>query len=61
MLTMPAGHTHDELALARALARHLGSRELHVFWSSATGAAAVPREHPLARAFAVIGRLLDRL
>jgi hypothetical protein len=60
MLTMPAGHTHDELTLARALARHFGSRELHVFWSSAE-ATAQPRETPIARAFAVIGRLLDRI
>jgi hypothetical protein len=61
MLTMPAGHTHDELTLARALARYLGSHELHVFWSRAPVVAARPSERPLARAFAALGRLLGRL
>jgi len=61
MLTMPAGHSHHELKLARAIASHLGSSELHVFWSDALPAPTPPAERPLARAFAALGRLLERL
>ncbi len=33
MLTLPPGHSRSELALARLVARQLGSEDLHVFWS----------------------------
>jgi hypothetical protein len=33
MLTLPARHTEEELALARLLADRLELAELHVFWS----------------------------
>ena len=57
---MPACHTAEELALARALARRLGSVELHVFWSAERPAVAPARGAPLARALARLGRLLAR-
>jgi hypothetical protein len=40
LLTLPACHTDEELALARLLAEALGCNELHVFWTAESAAAA---------------------
>jgi hypothetical protein len=63
MLTMPAGHSQRELDLARAVARHIGSEELHVFWSRVPQAPRARRagRWPVVRALAALNRLLDRL
>jgi hypothetical protein len=66
MLTLPACHTDQELALARSIARELDSEDLHVFWSERLllGAAAVREPSAVsgaALAFAAIGALVDAL
>ena len=62
MLTMPGGHSERELELARAVARHLGAAELHVYWREggpAPVAAAIEPAPPLARGLALLGTLVE--
>ncbi len=47
MLTLPRGHTRSELALARLVARRLGSAELHVLWSDGPPPPRVPARESL--------------
>ncbi len=61
-LTMPSGHSQQELELARELAHTLDLRELHVFWSPPR---APRRESPplptAIRALAALGSAIERL
>jgi hypothetical protein len=64
VLTMPAGHSDAELTLARAVARRLGSAELHVFWEGARPAARGSDREAASgsvRALAVVGAVWDAI
>ena len=59
---MPAGHTRQEVQMARELARELEVGELHVFWSAGAEAAPAPSPLPVVfRALSALGGALGRL
>jgi hypothetical protein len=63
MLTLPRGHSQSELALARLVARRLGSEHLYVFWSDGLPAPRVraPESLGLAQGLTVLAAVIGVL